>query len=214
MSRSLLATALLLAPLAASADGAIGFKVSSLGLGLEGAWHLSDRWTLRAGAQTYDYAFDDEIDGVAYDGDLALESVTALADYRPWRGRFRLTAGAVYNNNQVIAVADPNATYTIGNTTYSQAEVGVLAADVAFDRVAPYAGLGVDIDLGGDWQLCFDLGAVYQGKPRPTLTSTGGVLSGDPQFVADLAREADNFRDDASDYDVYPVIAMGLSLAF
>ncbi|MEM1264281.1 MAG: hypothetical protein AAGH76_17915 [Pseudomonadota bacterium] len=214
MPRLLLALSLAVATVVAQAEGQFGIKASTLGLGVEGVYHLSDRWSLRAGAQSYNYAFDDEFDGVAYDGDLELESLTLLADYRPWRRRFRLTGGAVVNNNRLIGVADPNATYTVGNTTYSQAQVGVLAADVEFKAVAPYLGIGYDLALGGDWQLSFDLGAAFQGEPVPTITSTGGLLSGSVAFQADLAREEDNFRDDASDYDIYPVIAIGLSLAF
>ncbi|MEL7536332.1 MAG: hypothetical protein AAFZ58_05560 [Pseudomonadota bacterium] len=198
----------------AHAEGAFGLKASTLGLGVEGVYHVSERWSLRGGINAFGYEFDDEVDGVAYDGDLDLANLSVVADFRPFRGGLRLSAGAVYNDNEIAAVADPDATYTIGNMTYTQAEVGVLAADVAIDGVAPYVGIGYDIALGDDWRLTFDLGAVFQGAPEPVLTSTGGLLSDNPQFQDDLAVEQQNFEDDLDEFDVYPVVAIGLALAF
>lgn len=214
MRKTLVCLCTLFAANPAFADGAFGFKASTLGLGFEGVYTLGDRWAVRGGINAYGYEFDDDVDGIAYDGDLDLANVTLGVDFRPGGGKFRLTAGIVYNDNEITAAADPNATYTIGSTTYTQAEVGVLAADVTFDQVAPYVGIGYDISFGGDWRLSFDLGAAFQGDPEPSITSTGGLLSGAPQFQADLEAEEQNFRDDLDGFDVYPVVGIALSLTF
>lgn len=198
----------------AHAEATLGAKVGTLGLGVEGSYQFSDKWSVRGGLNQYDYDFEDDIDGVDFDGDLELSSAALLGDYRPFAAGFRITGGAVFNSNAIKAVADPAATYAIGNDIYTQAETGVLSADTDFDSVAPYLGLGYDVGIGERMKLNFDLGVLFQGEASVSFSSVGGTLSNDPTFLADLEEEERLAEDDLEDYDLYPVISIGISYAF
>ena len=169
---------------------------------------------MRAGLNQYDYDFEDDLDGVDYDGDLELGTITLLGDYRPWASRFRITGGVVFNDNQISAVADPVATYEIGDVVYTLEEVGTLSADVDFDSVVPYLGIGFDFDLTSRFSLSLDAGALFQGEAGVSIDTRGGTLSNDPTLRQELDDEARLYEDDLEDYDIYPVISLGLSYRF
>ena len=214
MTRWIFAAAAALTLSQAHAEATLGGKVGTLGLGIEGSYQFSEQWSVRGGFNQYDYDFEDDLDGVDFDGDLELSSATLLGDFRPFSGAFRVTGGAVFNSNAIKAVADPANTYEIGNNIYTQAETGVLSADTDFDSVAPYLGLGWDVGLGDQMALNFDLGVLFQGEASVAFSSVGGTLSNDPTFLADLEDEERLAEDDLEDYDLYPVLSIGLSYRF
>lgn len=201
------------APLAA-AEIEVGLKAGTLGIGLEATYPLSDRWGLRGGFNQFQYEFEDDIDDVTFDGDLDLSSITLLADFRPGGGGFRLTGGAVINNNEVTALADPFDTYDIGNTTYTLEEVGELSAVADFNSAAPYLGLGYDWSVSERMAISFDLGVLAQGEADVQINSTGGTLSTDPGLLADLAIEEEIGVEDLDELELYPVVSIGLYYEF
>ncbi|MEM9404185.1 MAG: hypothetical protein AAGA44_17080 [Pseudomonadota bacterium] len=203
-----------LAALPARAEFSLGVKAGTLGIGVEGTYTLNEKWSLRGGLNTFEYSFDDDVDDVTYDGDLDLSSVALLGDFRPTAGGFRITGGAIINNNEIVAVADPVPTYELGENVYTLAEVGELSADVTFDDVAPYLGIGYDFGAESNWRFGFDLGVLFQGDPEPGINSTGGTLSNDPGLRADLDAEEDSFVDDLDGFDIYPVVSLGVQYAF
>lgn len=196
------------------AEATLGGKVGTLGLGIEGSYQFSDQWSVRGGFNQYDYDFEDDLDGIGFDGDLELSSVALLGDFRPFSGGFRITGGALSNGNAIKAVADPANTYEIGGNIYTQAETGVLSADTDFDNIAPYLGLGWDVGIGERLNLNFDLGVLFQGQASVSFNSVGGTLSDNPDFIADLEAEERLAEDDLDDYDLYPVLSIGISYAF
>lgn len=214
MIRGITAALAVLALSQAHAETTIGGKVGTLGVGIEGSYQFTERLGLRAGFNQYDYEFEDDLDGVDFDGDLELSSFTLLGDFRPMGGRFRITGGAVFNENAIVAVADPTATYEIGDMIYTQAETGVLSADTEFDSVAPYLGLGWDFGVTDGFRINLDVGVLFQGEASVSFNSVGGTLSSDATFLADLEAEERLAEDDLEDYDLYPVVSIGVSYAF
>ncbi|MEM9401541.1 MAG: hypothetical protein AAGA44_03500 [Pseudomonadota bacterium] len=199
---------------AAQADTSLGVKVGTLGLGIEGTYDLSEKWGLRGAFNQYDYSYEDDLDGVDYDGDLELSSISLLADFRPFETGFRLSGGVILNDNRIQGVALPADFYDIGDQTYTQAEVGVLSATADFDDVAPYFGIGYDFNRSSNLRFNVDLGVLVQGSSSVQILSTGGTLSNDPAFQSELDAEAIAYEDDLEDYDLYPVLALGVSYAF
>jgi len=209
---SLLLVALI--PSMASADAALGVKVGTLGLGIEGSFDLTPKWGIRGSLNQYDYSYEDDLDGVEYDGDLELSSAALLADFRPFESGFRLSGGAVFNDNTIRGVALPDAVYEIGDTFYTLEETGTLTAIADFDSVAPYVGLGYDFGRQSNFRVNLELGVLFQGEAAVRFDSTGGTLSNDPTLRAELDREAEISQDDLEDYDIYPVLSIGFSYAF
>lgn len=187
-------------------------KAGSLGIGVEVTKSLIPHVNIRGGLNFLNYAFDQTEGGNDYDFDLKLKSFSILADLHPIPGRgLRLSGGIIFNNNHLDMVSVASGSYSIGNRTYTGAEVGTLNGTVDFKSTAPYFGIGWGNATSGRFGLALDLGVVLQGVPQVSLTATGLVTS-DPTFVQELNREVQELENDISEFQYYPVISLGLSL--
>lgn len=215
-----LAAPLLLAGIALPAqagDWSLGATASTLGLGVEVGYGFNDRFGVRLGG--YAFSIDDsgEEEGIRYDGDLDLSNIGAYLDFHPFAGAFRLSAGWFATDNGVDVVGKPGAggTYDIGGVSFTAAEVGTLRGTVDMGSSAPFLGLGWawgKADQGLSWS--FDLGVLFQGSPDIALTSTGGTLSDEPALQDAIATEEAELTDDIDQYDLYPVVSLGVSYRF
>jgi len=156
----------------------------------------------------YNYSHGLDKSGIHYDADLKLGASGVLADFYPLRGRFRLTGGALSNRNKFDLKATPTSDVTIGNNTYTPAQVGTLRGDIRFRSAVPYFGIGFGNAAKGPHRVgfAFDLGLMPQGRPRVGLTSSTGVVSS-----SDLQKEESKVSDDSKNFKFWPVLAVGLS---
>lgn len=189
--------------------------INTLGLGVEGTARILPKLNARLGINYYRYTYDEEEDDVDYDVDLNLFSGSALLDWHPFAGTFRISGGLLLNKNELEMDARPNEPVEIGDQEYAASEVGTLSGDLDFRSVAPYVGIGWGNAVGEDkrWGFVCDLGIVYQGSPDADLEATGPIAS-DATFQADLAREEENLEDDFEFLKYYPVISFGISYKF
>jgi hypothetical protein len=103
----------------------------------------------------------------------------------------------------------------IGNQTFTPAQVGVLGLTGDLEDTAPFVGLGWDTTFESTGLgFKFVAGAMFTGTPQVNLVSTGGSLSSDSNFQAQLAVEEQNLQDDVNDYEVYPVVQLGVTYSF
>lgn len=206
---------LLAAPMVSSATGSVGVgvKAGSLGAGVEVSYPISSMLTVGVGINKYSKSWDTTADGVDYQGDLNLQTISLLANFHPFSGSFHLTAGAMINNNEVKMEADPSTSYDIGGTTYTLSQVGTLSGKVNFNKVAPYAGFGWGTSSDSGIGFTLDIGVLMQGKPNVDFDATG-TLASDPGFQADLKQEEANAEDDIKDFTMYPVISAGIDIRF
>ncbi|OIO71610.1 MAG: hypothetical protein AUJ58_00065 [Zetaproteobacteria bacterium CG1_02_55_237] len=150
---------------------------------------------------------------VHYDAKLKLMSVGALADFYPFAGKFRVTAGAYYNGNKLTLTGVPNgASYVINGTTYTSAQAGSVTGTMDFNKLAPYAGIGWGdaVSSGSPIGFNVDLGVLYQGKPKTTLSATGAAAG----LTADIAAEKTKLDNNVKKYKFYPVASVGVSYNF
>ena len=190
-------------------------KASTLGLGLEVERSFSDSISGRIGVNYFTYGYSGTEDNIEYDFDLNLMSLSALLDWHPFKGSFRVSGGAIYNGNNLDAKAKTSATFDIGDETYTSEELGTLTGKIDFDAIAPYLGLGWDTSFGKNkgFGFLFELGAIYQGLPKVDLSADGPIAS-DPTFQNELAKEESNLQSALDEFKIYPVIAIGLSYRF
>lgn len=215
MTRGFALAGLCLLPAAAWAgDNAIGIKAGALGFGVEYTRNLSDRWAVRGGINTSQVGFDGEESGIDYQFDFVWDSVAVGVDLHPLKSPFRVSAGLLHNNNGLNGESRPSSNVTIGNNTYTPAQVGVLTTTVGFKQTAPFLG------LGWDWSrkrrhfgMSLDVGVLDQGSPRVALRGSGTLL-GDPAFQADIVREQGQLRDSLSDFDMLPYLTVGFVIRF
>ena len=193
---------------------AVGIKGGTLGAGVELNYPLSSMISINVGINKYSSSSTDTTDGIDYDVDLDLQTIALLANFHPFSGSFRITAGAMINSNELKMTADPAATYDIGGNTYTAAEVGDLSATVDFKKVAPYAGIGFGHSASSGLGFMVDIGVLMQGEPNVDLKSTGGLLSNDAAFLAELEQEEANAEDDIKGFTMYPVVSAGINYRF
>ncbi len=206
-----------LAASSAFAEGtAIALRASSLGAGVELTQSIAKSLNVRVGVNYFDYDFDASKDDIDYGFELGLLSGTAMLDWHAFNNGFRISAGGMYNGNKLDGVADPSNTYEIGNQTFTSAETGALTGEVDFREFAPYLGIGWGnaVAEGSPWTFQVDAGVAFQGRPRATLSSTGGTLSDDPTLQAELRNEEENLEDDTRAFRYYPVISFGIAYRF
>jgi len=207
------------------AEVAIAGKAGSLGLGLELTVGLSPQWNARLGANGFNYTDDRRrVSQIEYDATAELRTATGFLDWHPGRRGFRLTGGLVYNDTRVTAHSLPPASgfYEIGGVQVPATLIGTLDGKIDFDPVVPYAGLGWGNAVSPGRKVGFfvDAGVMFQGKGKVTLT---------PRIPADsplnnptarqaldilIQREESDIEDDVADYDLYPVVSIGLSYRF
>jgi len=157
----------------------------------------------------------DTTDGIDYDVDLALQTISLLANFHPFAGSFRLTAGVMINSNELKMTAKPSGlNYNIGGTDYLASDVGILKAAVTFNKIAPYAGIGVGHSSSSGFGFNLDIGVLMQGEPSVDFKVAGGILAGTEPFDTDLAQEEANAEDDIKEFTMYPVIAAGINYRF
>lgn len=192
----------------------LALRASTLGFGAEVAHTLPvANLTGRLAWNGYTYDTSDTIEGVPYDIELDLGSITALVDWRPWGTVTHFTAGLVFNSNEIGAAGTATGTYDIGGMTFDAADVGRLTGKTTFDDVVPYVGLGWNVPVAPKTALSIELGVVFQGAPSVTLEADG-LLATDPVFQAELEAERAEFESDIEGYEYYPVIGIGLRRSF
>ena len=215
----------ILAATAARAEVAIAGKAGTLGAGAELTVSLSPQVNVRLGLNSYNYSDRREASGIEYDGEAKLRTGTALLDWHPGGRGFRLTGGAVYNDTTIEGSSLPPASgiYNIGGVPVPASLVGTLDAKADFDPLVPYAGLGWGNAVAPNKRLGFflDLGVIFQGKadvtliPRIPANSPINTTPGAREALGILLRrEEQDLEDEAADYDLYPVVAIGVSYRF
>ena len=212
----LLGTLLLAMPFSATASEAvvdIDVHASTLGFGAGFALPVTENLSGRLSLNKYNYAYQTTSDGLNYDSTLKLESIAALADWHPFSGITHLTAGLIINNNEFDMTATPTGgAFTINGTSYTTSAITSLKANIAFNKFAPYLGFGWS-GRASKTGLSFksDIGVMFQGAPKSTLSATGPGASA---AATDLAAAQVQLDKDMSGFKIYPVISFGIAYAF
>lgn len=204
-----------------------GFKVGTLGLGLDLSIPVNESFNVRFNVSGLNYSKEDSEEDIDYDASIDLLTVGLLLDYYPMvESQFRLTAGAYYNGNGFDAEAIPTAgTYEINDVIYQADDIGSLTAETVLNKVAPYVGIGWG-NKGSEagWGFSIDVGAMYHGEAELEASVTRGVGiptdGGGPndilfdQIQDDVETERQSAEDDMSDFRWYPIIMVGVTYTF
>jgi hypothetical protein len=202
--------ALFVAVPAMAQDYAAAIKLSTMGANLELVRSFSSSFNVRLGVADLSYNATNVAsnDQLTVDGDLKLLAVTALADWFPFQGSFRLSGGLVVNLNKISMVMTPVKTYNSGNIIYTPATLGQINADVTFNKVAPYLGIGFGNPTAGSsgFGLTFDLGTYYQQSPLVSMSAT--------KLLQPMESQSGQLQDNLRWFKFYPVLSVGLRYKF
>ncbi len=200
-------------------DIALSLNAGTTGLGAGLIYNLSDQLNVRGSYNWFEYNREEQVDELEYDLDLQLSTTELLLDWHPFSGGFRVTGGVVHNGTDLTGEARPTSTDTveIGGRVFNAQEVGSVDADVDFNRIAPYLGIGYGKPFGQRLSLSADLGVTYQGSPDATIRVRPG--SGvDPVTQARLeqaaVQEERDLEEELDRFKYYPVARVGLTYMF
>jgi hypothetical protein len=207
---------------------AIGFRASTLGMGIEIATPLAGRINLRSGFNFF--AFNDpfSIDGVNYTARLHLQSSQTTLDW--FVGGFHISPGVLYVKNSMSAPAfvGPGQTFVLGTQTFlnSVDDPVTGSSSVVFPRTfAPLLLIGYGNLLprhGGHLSLPVEVGAAYTGAAQinVALNGTACVTNGCVNFSQNadaqkfLKQEIQILNEDLKHYPVFPIVSVGLAYRF
>jgi len=169
---------------------------------------------LRLGANFLNFDYHVNTSDAHYDAKAHLANGGAIADWYPFQGGFRLSAGVKLNGNNADLSATPASGnfVTINNHTYSVAGSAV-GGTLGFNLLAPYVGLGFGGTIFSGLTLAFDLGVMFEGSPKVALNATGPVTAS-PGFAGDLAQEQASLQHKVNGYQFYPVAQLALGWRF
>lgn len=229
---ALFATGSLIAATAnAAPEGlAAGIKVGTTGFGVEGVTAITPMLNARALVNFFNYDYDTTEDGIAYEAELELQSYGALLDLHPFKGSFRITAGALGNGNAVSLKASCPGSCDLGDLTV-QGGTAQINGDVDFKKFAPYLGIGFGNAMSGTGLYgIFDVGVMFQGEPQADLAAFGTAatvtdnntglsrsnvdLGSDPQVQQAVADEEVSLQSELEDFKFYPVVSLGIGYRF
>lgn len=194
----------LLAAGSAQAAG-IGLRAGTTGVGADVAWGIAPTLSARVGYSALKWNHDVDTDTVRYDGKLKLSNFNTLLDFSPL-GPFRITGGLVFNDNKYDVTGDAGAG---GGSSIS----GTVKAGKS---AAPYLGIGYGNVSGLGVNFYADLGIMFMGSPRASLSANCGSLVGasctalQDQAAAEQAR----LEDELKRLKYYPVLNIGLTVGF
>ncbi len=202
----------------------IGARASSLGFGVELSQPLAKKVSTRFGLNGFTYSFERTESEIDYDVDLSLNTLSAIIDWHPTGGRFRVSGGIFINGNQFDISSNPQGQYDIGDDVYT----GSFDVDGEFTYlpVAPYFGIGwgVNPNKKNGWNMTAELGIVFQGAPNVSLNASGTAtrngdnfpidVSQDAIFIENLAIEEANLQNDVDGYALHPVLSIGFIYSF
>ena len=199
----------------------LALRGGTLGFGGDLDFRINDSLNARVGYAGFNTSRSVSDTQVHYDGSLKLSNASALVDWSPFGGKFRLTVGAIVSSTKIVASGAPAAggKYTFNGNTYSRTDVGAVTGRFEVgSSVAPYVGLGFgNVVFGnGHWSFLFDVGTLYAGTPTISVNATckSADASVCAQLLADVNAEQAKLSRDLTVLKWYPVVTFGFGYRF
>ena len=203
--KKLLVMAAALAACGAAHAAGVGVRIGTTGLGVDLATNIVPTLDARVGYSGGSWGYDTSTSNASYKGDLKLSNLNALLDFHPLGPLFRISGGVIFNKNKYEATGTVNG------------QPGSIDARVESGRsAAPYLGIGYGNVAGTGVNFYADLGVMFMGTPKATLTANCSGLSGAActQLQNQTATEQQNLQDKLDRFKAYPVLNIGLTIGF
>lgn len=215
----------LAAPFAANAKGfSLGLSAGSLGVGVDAVYGISPRINLHANLRAYDYGTDIEGDSsneLTYRGDLELGNAGIGIDIHPWVGAFRISLGFQNSDNKISASAvceQSNCEFGNNQNALGSGDRADLLIDLSGNHAYAGFGWGNAVSDGSALGLFFDLGVMFQGKPKITVTAKCSDRAPGVNEQQECDNQAENeekeLQEEADKFELFPIVNLGLRWRF
>ncbi len=186
--------------------------ISTLGPGGTVSWRFIDNLGVRAGGNYLSFSGSDTIQNIDYQGHAQFLFAPLTLDIYPWKSSsFHICVGAVIN--ELALDGSASGSITLEGDHYA----GNVALRIQQQPVDPYLGFrGIlcYFDRGHHWALVGEVGAMYAGDPRVSLSGSQSDPYYQKQFNSDLATVQSKIKHDARFADFWPVLTLGVSYSF
>lgn len=194
----------------------VAAKVGTTGLGADVGYKFNPLLKARLGVNYLKLARSVKVEKINYDMKMKSQGFGLFADFYPFMGSLRLTAGIYKPNLQFDIDATGSGSYEIQGNTYNAATLGKLTGSVKWDKVAPYLGIGYETGSFFGFSLpvglAFDLGAMHIGKPSIDYNATGAAAN--PYLQNDINKERKEVENQLGNAKWYPVVSAGVIVRF
>jgi len=206
-------------PSGTNSGWAVTPEIGTLGLGASVTYGITPQLNGRLGLNAFSLGIDVEDTEATYDSDVNLLNISAAADYYPFQNAgFKVSAGLIFNDNNISGTATPNGgTIDIGDDTFAASELGSVDADVEFpNEIAPYIGIGWGnpVRPGSRWNFNVNLGVMFPGSPEVDVSANDVAPAVQNQVEQAIAQEEDDLEDELDNFNIYPVLTVGVSYQF
>ena len=213
-------------------DIGVGVKAGTLGAGVDLSFALTQTINARIGVTSVQIDSEQETLSVGDTGfeqdmnatlDADYGASGLLLDWYVFDGTFHVTAGMVKNDGAVgiAGTLQTGVPYIIGGQPFNSTDIiGNIGGEVSLgDSYQPYLGIGwgrkADDDPG--FSLSVELGVALldpQAQLQATVDTSG--TSGLDQTALDaILRDAeDNFESELDEFELFPVLSIGVNYAF
>jgi hypothetical protein len=183
----------------------IGVRAGTTGIGADVAFNVAPAIDARVGYSALKWSHDVDTSNASYKGDAKLSNLNALVDFHPLGPVFRLTGGIILNDNKYEANGRPN--FGPGSIN-AKVEAG--------HRAAPYLGVGWGNVAGAGVNFYADLGVMFMGSPKATLTADcTGLSAAQCSFLqGQAASEQGALEDKLHRFKAFPVLNIGVTIGF
>lgn len=211
------------------AENAVNLGIGTTGIVVEYDKLISEKLHVRGSLQYFTYDEDFEEDDIDYSGEITSSHFGVLADYHPFGGFFRLSAGLFVTDlafgldakttQAELEIGDENYIIEDGNTDPLR-----LSADVEFAPISPFLGFGWGNSPGEGFGFSFDVGVLVVGEAEVDYDASGTVteestgttidVNRNADFQENLQKERDSLEEEFEDFSIYPVVVFGVSYTF
>lgn len=216
MLRDLLLCGVLFAvPLLGYAQGgpqlSAGPTLTGTGIGVGATAQFSPK--LSASAELNGMPFGSSIDlgdveGVRYNVDLSIWSLSVMGHVHPFGGRFALGAGLFFGGYGLKGTGVPEGVVEIGDQTYTAAQLGTAEANFRLGGPAPVFELG---RRGRGFNV--GLGVILPVNVKADVNFIGPIAD-DPTFRQELDKEIESIKDEVRYVSILPFLRLGYQIGF
>lgn len=204
----------------------VGAKVGSNGYGLELSFGVTDHIGIRLMGAQLDVDDEDEtleVGDSGFEGDIDAEldfdygASAVFVDWYIFKNSFHITFGAFQNNGEADLDATLVDNIVVDGQPLATDDLGPISGEVDLgDSLQPYLGIGWGRKFDGGLSLSIDLGvAVLDPEVEFNATALAGTNGyTQAQLDAILSDLESDAEDELDDYELWPVVTIGLNYAF
>jgi len=183
----------------------LGAEAGTTGAGGRAEWRFLNHFSVAGACDYFSYSYSGTIKDNKFNVKLRLMSEPLTLNWYPWASSsFHVSAGALFNQNHLDGSA--SGTINLGGTQYA----GTASLRIKHQPVDGYLTIGGNIyfDRGHHLSLGGELGAIYTGEPRVTLTTTA------PALPSEVQAEENKIKSWTKKVQFWPVIKLSLNYSF